>query len=143
MFNVKCATVIVAALAFLPTVGLADADGCPEMSGVLEVVQPEGTGDKINESKLVEEVGTAANSTDATRGLANDLKYALPGNSEAVIGDLMIAAYCEFLVLSQSEVALDESVGNYEKVIYNDVFTNPGGEVSSTASRPDGWLMSN
>ncbi|MEM7318172.1 MAG: hypothetical protein AAF408_04030 [Pseudomonadota bacterium] len=143
MLNVKRATVIFAALALIPNIGMANTDECPEMSGVLDVVQPKGTGEKINQTKLVEEVGKASASTEATRGLANELKDSLPGNPEAVVADLMITAYCEFLMTSQSDVALDESVENYQKVIYNDVFADPAGTVSDTDSRPDGWLMGN
>ncbi|WP_146346694.1 hypothetical protein [Falsiphaeobacter marinintestinus] len=142
MFNPKRVSLILAAATLLPTAALADTNECPSMQGVLDVIQPQGTGETINQARLIDEVGNAATSTPATRGLGNDLRSSLPGNPETIIGDLMIAAYCEYLVTSQSDVELDTSLHNYQEVIFNDVLANPNGTVSDADSRPDGWLMS-
>ena len=143
MIDAKRALLILATAAFVPSAGLAASDECPQMPGVLEVIQPEGKGAQINQANLIKEVGDASTSTEDTKGLAGELRQQLPGNEEALIADLMIASYCEYLKTSQSGVALDKSVEDYEKVIYNVVFDDPSSLVSTSQQRPEGWLWGN
>ncbi|WP_143534487.1 hypothetical protein [Roseovarius albus] len=139
----KRAFIILTAAALLPNATLASTGECAPMSGVLDVIQPEGSGANINQARLVQEVGIASDSTIETKLLAGELRDSLPGNPETIIADLMITAYCEYLMTSQSDVALDESVENYQKALYNDVLVDPGDTVSYSDSRPEGWLWGN
>ncbi|MEM8630038.1 MAG: hypothetical protein AAGF74_02260 [Pseudomonadota bacterium] len=143
MFNPKRAVLIAVAATLIPGAVLANTDECPSMTDVLDVVKPEGQGAEIDQARLVEEVGKSSGSPAAIRALGNELKNELPDNPESVIADLMITAYCEFLSTSESDVALDASVQDYEKVLYDEVFANPGGTVSEENSRPEGWLWGN
>lgn len=141
MYHFKRATVIACALALLPNFASANTGQCPEMSGVLEAVQPKGTGAKIDQTRLVEEVGKTAGDTASTADLANHIKASLPGNPDPIVADLMIAAYCDYLVGSQGDISLDASVQDYQKTLYDEVFSNPEGVVVSDDQRPDGWLF--
>lgn len=143
MSKIKRSAVILLTLAFLPGAALANTGECPEMSGVLEAVQPKGAGAKIDKPRLIAEVGKTAGDIASTADLANHLKTSLPGNQDAIVADLMIAAYCDFLVGSQGDISLDASVQNYQKTLYEEVFSNPEGVVVSDDHRPAGWLFGN
>ncbi|MEM7074991.1 MAG: hypothetical protein AAGA28_10575 [Pseudomonadota bacterium] len=143
MIDPKRAIIILTATVLLPGAALANTGTCPDMSAALSVIKPDGKGGEIDQAKLAEEVGKASASPLATKGLSDELHDHLPGNEEAAIADLMIAAYCEHLETSKSDVNLDQSVQDYQTFLYNDVFTDPAGTVEPAEKRPEGWLWGN
>lgn len=143
MIDLKRVALVLSATAMVPGIALANTGECPDMSEVLALIKPEGTGDTIDQVQLAEEVGEASSSATATRALSDELNNHLPGNGEAEIADLMIASYCQHLMTSETGINLDSSVQDYQNFLYKDVFGDPSSIVTPTKKRPEGWLFGN
>ena len=112
----------------------AGASQCPDVSSVLSALP---ASDKtISIQKLGEQLGTTLGAGEALYPLANRIKQELPGVQDALVEDVMIAAYCQYLSsTAQSGSEQSALITRFETLTNDAVYSAP-----STEAKSGGWL---
>ena len=119
----------------MTSVASAGESQCPNVSAILSELP---ASDKtISIQKLGEQLGTTVGAGEALHPLANRIKQELPGVQDALVEDVMIAAYCQYLSsTAQSGSEQSALMTRFETLANDAVFSAP-----STETKSGGWLF--
>lgn len=107
---------------------------CPDVSEVLSALPK--SDQALSVQKIGEELGAAVSANEPLHPLANRLKAEMPGVQDAMIVDVMVAAYCQNLTSTGQSGSEQETLLTHFETLANDaVFSAPSDDV-----KQGGWL---
>ncbi len=113
----------------------AHAEQCPVASDVVAALPK--TEQSISVTKMGQELGETVRAGASLHPLANRIKQELPGAQDALVVDLMLAAYCQFLeTTAQSPSQQTALFQRFESLANDAVFKAPSDE-----TKPGSWLF--